>query len=99
MPGARDDPEELRDGVEEVEYLGKEEQQESLAEVTKDADHSKRHASKVAVCVTYKHCRRIPGRGVCVCVHVCVCVRCILTTMTESNHYFPLELTSVSPTN
>jgi len=56
VPGARNDAEELRDGVEEVENLRDEEEQESLAEVPEDAYHCKRHACKVAVGVAHKDC-------------------------------------------
>lgn len=55
MPGAGDKVEELGGGVQEVEYLRDEEEQKSLAKVAQDTDHCKRHASKVAISVSYKH--------------------------------------------
>ena len=63
MSWTRDDPEELGDGVEEVEDLRDEEEQQGLAEVPEDANHSKRHARKVAVRVPHKHRRGIPRAG------------------------------------
>ena len=60
MPGAGHKTEELRYGVEKVEYLRHEEEQERLAEVPQDANHSKRHTSKVAKRVAHKHSRWIP---------------------------------------
>ena len=63
MSGARDDTEELGYGVEEVENLWNEEEQQGLAEVPEDSYHRKCHASKVAVGVADKHCRGIPGKG------------------------------------
>ena len=69
---AGDQPEELRDGVHKVEDLGDEEEEHGLAEVAEDGDHCKRHASKVAVCVTNKHSGGVPvggEGGVYQCVH------------------------------
>lgn len=60
MPRAGDHPEQLGGGVKEVEDLRNEEQQQSLAEVAQDPNHSKYHASKIAECVAHKHTRGVP---------------------------------------
>ena len=62
VPGAGDHVEELRDGVQEVEYLRYEEEEKSLAKVAQDPYHSKRHPSKVAESVTHKYTGWIPSR-------------------------------------
>jgi hypothetical protein len=51
---ARDDVEKLRCRVNEVENLRNEEEYQSLAEVTHDADHGKDHSSKIAVRVSHE---------------------------------------------
>lgn len=61
MTGTRNDVEELRQRVEEVEYLWDEEEKHCLTEVPKDPHHSKRHTSKIAEGVTYKHAGWIPA--------------------------------------
>lgn len=45
----------LRKGVDKVNHLRKEEQQHCFAEVSQDADNSKRHPCKVAESVSDKH--------------------------------------------
>ena len=61
MPRAGHQSKQLGGGVEEIDDLGDEEEQESFAEVAQDPNHSKRHASKIAECVTNEHTRGIPG--------------------------------------
>ena len=63
MSRTRNHSKQLWHGVQEVEYLRNEEQQQGLAEVTKDSYHSKRHARKIAVRVTNKHARGVPAEG------------------------------------
>lgn len=60
MSRAWDYVEKLRCRVDEVENLGDEEKNQSLAEVTHDTHHSKDHAGEVTVCITYKHLGREP---------------------------------------
>lgn len=52
MARTRDDVEELRSRVDEVEDLWDEKKYQGFAEVTHDAYHGKDHSSKVAVCVS-----------------------------------------------
>ena len=47
--------EQLRQRIDEVYDLGDEEQQHGLAEMAKNAHHSKGHPSKVTERVSYKH--------------------------------------------
>lgn len=54
MARAWDDVEELGGRVDKVEDLGKEKEDEGLAEVTLDADDDEDHAGKVAVGVSDK---------------------------------------------
>lgn len=63
MPGTGNEPEQLRNGVEEVEHLWDEEQQYGFAEVTEDADDRERHAGQVVERIAHKHLGRISGRG------------------------------------
>lgn len=51
----------LGQGVNKVDHLRDEEQQHHFAEVSQDADHSKRHPSKVAESVSYEHRRGVPA--------------------------------------
>lgn len=57
----RNDVEELRQGVEEVEHLRDEKKQHCFAEVPQDPHHSEGHAGKVAEGVPNKHARRVPA--------------------------------------
>ena len=52
--------ENLRQGVEEVDNLRNEEQQQSLAEVSQDPHDRKRHPSEITVSVAHKDLRWIP---------------------------------------
>lgn len=61
VSGAGDDMKKLRQGVDKVDHLGDEEQQHHLAEVSQDADHSKRHPSKIAEGVSHKHRWGVPA--------------------------------------
>ena len=54
--------EQLRQGVEEVDNLGDEEEQHGFAEVSQDADHRKGHPCKVAEGVAHEHRGRVPAR-------------------------------------
>lgn len=51
---------ELRQGVEEIEYLWHKEEQHGLAEVSQDSHHGKSHARKVTEGISHKHLRRVP---------------------------------------
>ena len=51
---------ELRGGVDKVEYLRDEEEEEGLAEETEDSRDRQNHTSKVAEGVTNKHLGRVP---------------------------------------
>lgn len=53
--------EELGNGVEKVEDLREEEEQECLAVMAEDAHHRERHSGEVAECVAHEHVRRIPA--------------------------------------
>lgn len=55
VSGAGDDMKKLGQGVDKVDHLRDEEQQHHLAEVSQDADHSKRHPSKIAESVSHEH--------------------------------------------
>jgi len=55
-----DDPEQLRGGVEEVEDLGDEQQQEGLGEMPQDSDDGEDHAREVAVGVAHEDLRGVP---------------------------------------
>ena len=57
----RDQVEELRRRVQEVEHLRREEQQHCLREVPENADDGERHAAEVAERVAHKGSRWIPG--------------------------------------
>ena len=61
VTGTRNDVEELRQRVEEVEHLRDEKKQHCFAEVPQDPHHGKGHASKVAEGVPDKHSRRVPA--------------------------------------
>lgn len=61
MAWTRDDVEELRQGIQEVENLWDEEQQHGFAEVPKDAHYGKGHPSKKAERITHKHTRWVPA--------------------------------------
>lgn len=61
VTGTRNDVEELRQWVEEVEHLWDEKKQHCFAEVPQDPHHSKGHAGKVAEGVPNKHLRRVPA--------------------------------------
>jgi hypothetical protein len=60
VPWTVDDAEELRSGIDEVEDLRDEQEEEGLGEVPEDADHGKYHSSKVAVRVSYEDLGGIP---------------------------------------
>jgi hypothetical protein len=60
MPGTRKDLKELRDGVEEVENLWNEQQEECLAEVTMDAHHSEGHTSEITIRIANEDWGREP---------------------------------------
>lgn len=60
MAGTREELEELRDGIEEIDDLWNEKEKQRLAEVTQNGHHGKRHAGKVAEGVTDKHSWWIP---------------------------------------
>ncbi len=60
MAGTGDEAEELRGGVDEVEDLGDEEQEERLGEVAEDADDGEDHAREVAVGVSDEDARGVP---------------------------------------
>lgn len=60
MTWARDEAKELWGGVDEVEHLWDEEQEQGLAEVTQDAHHSKSHASEIAESITHEHRGWVP---------------------------------------
>jgi len=64
MSGTWHEVEELRNGEDKVEDLWNKEEQHGLAEVSKNSNDGKRHSSKVAVSVTDKHSRWIPGNTV-----------------------------------
>lgn len=55
VSGTGDDMKKLRQRVHKVDHLRNEEQQHRFAEVSQDADHSKRHPSKVTESVSHKH--------------------------------------------
>lgn len=55
MSGTGDDMKQLRQGVDKVNHLRKEEEQHCFAEVSQDADYSKGHPGKVAESVSNKH--------------------------------------------
>lgn len=55
VSGTGDDTKELRQGVDKVHHLRNEEQQHRFAEVSQDANDSKRHPGKVAESVSHKH--------------------------------------------
>lgn len=55
VSGTGDDMKKLRQGVDKVNHLGNKEQQHDLAEVSQDADHSKRHPSKVTESVSHEN--------------------------------------------
>lgn len=61
VTGTRNDVEELRQRVEEVEHLRDEKKQHCFAEVPQDPHHGEGHASKVAEGVPNKHSRRVPA--------------------------------------
>ena len=63
VSGTRDYVEQLRQGVDEVDHLGDEEQQHGFAEVSQDADHRKGHPRKVAEGVSHEHRGRVTARG------------------------------------
>lgn len=62
VSGAGDDVEELRQGVDEVDHLGDEEEQHGFAEVPQDAHHRKGHPRKVAEGVAHEHRGGVPAR-------------------------------------
>ena len=62
MPWAGNQLEQLGGGVEEVEHLWNEEEEECLAEEAEDARHSQCHTSEVAERVTDKHLGGVPRR-------------------------------------
>lgn len=61
VPWTGDDMKKLRQGVDKVNHLRNEEQQHCFAEVSQDADHSKRHPCKVAESVPHEHRRGVPA--------------------------------------
>lgn len=61
MSGTRNEAEELRDGIQEVEDLRDEEEEDGLAEVAEDAYDGKGHAGEVAEGVPHKYTRWEPG--------------------------------------
>lgn len=61
VTGTRNDVEELRQRVEEVEHLRDEKKQHRFAEVPHDPHHGKSHAGKVAEGVPNKHSRWVPA--------------------------------------
>jgi len=54
--------EQLRRGVQEIQDLRQEEEQQRLAEVAQDSNHGESHAGKVAVGVPNKHLRWISAK-------------------------------------
>ena len=60
VSGTGDDVKKLRQWVNKVNHLRNEEQQHCFAEMSQDADYSKRHPSKVAESVAHEHRWRIP---------------------------------------
>lgn len=62
VPRAGDEVEELRNGVEEVEDLGDEEEEGGFAEVAEDADHGEGHSGEVAERVAHEYFRWIPAK-------------------------------------
>lgn len=60
MPRTRHQAKQLRGRQDEVEDLGKEEQQQGLGKMTKDADHRKSHAGEVAECIADESLGRKP---------------------------------------
>lgn len=61
VTGTRNDVEQLRQRVEEVEHLWDEKKQHCFAKVPQDPHHSEGHASKVAEGVPNKHSRWVPA--------------------------------------
>jgi len=61
VTGTRNDVEELRQRVEEVEHLRDKKKQHCFAEVPQDPHHGKGHAGKVAEGVSNKHSRWVPA--------------------------------------
>lgn len=61
VAGTRNDVEELRQRVEEVEHLRDEKKQHRFAEVPQDPHHGEGHAGKVAEGVPDKHSRWVPA--------------------------------------
>ena len=62
MPGTGHEVKQLRHAVQEIDYLGYEEQQRGLAEVANYADHSKRHSRKITKRVPHENPRWIPAK-------------------------------------
>ena len=64
MPGARNESEELRDGVEKVEDLWYEEEEHGLAEVSEDGNDREGHSREVTESVADKHLCWVPGKTI-----------------------------------
>ena len=60
MARAGNETEKLRGGVDEIKDLRNEEQEQSLAEVSQDANDSEHHPREVAVRVPYEDAGRVP---------------------------------------
>ena len=76
MPGTRDNLEDLRDRIQEVEDLWSEEEQKSLAKVSHNADDCERHPGKVRKSVPDEHPRRVPAKQY-----------CLLPSVAEKQHF------------
>lgn len=60
MARARQQAEELRCRVDEVENLRNEQEKQGFAEMTQYPHNCKNHASKVAIRISHKHLSRVP---------------------------------------
>lgn len=60
MPRTGHEMKELRHAVQEVDYLGYEEEQSRFAEVADYADHGERHAGEITERVAHEDSGRVP---------------------------------------